>query len=34
VIEQEMIVELGMEPERFWSEIDDVMIDHFERKSR
>jgi hypothetical protein len=34
VIEQEMIVELGMEPGRFWSEIDDVMIDHFETRLR
>ena len=34
VIEQEMIVELGMEPGRFWSEIDDVMIDHFEKRLR
>ena len=34
VIEQEMIVELGMEPGRFWNEIDDAMIDHFERRSR
>jgi hypothetical protein len=33
-IEQEMMVELGMEPGRFWSEIDDVMIDHFETRLR
>jgi hypothetical protein len=33
-IEQEMIVELGMEPRRFWSEIDDVVVGHFEEKSR
>ena len=33
-IEREMIVEVGMEPGRFWSEIDDVMIDHFETRLR
>jgi len=33
-IEQEMIVELGMEPGRFWSEIDDVVVDHFGKMSR
>ena len=33
-IEQEMIVELGMEPGRFWGQIDDVVVDHFERKAR
>jgi hypothetical protein len=33
-IEQEMIVELGMEPGRFWSQIDNVVVDHFERKAR
>ena len=33
-IEQEMMVELGMEPGRFWSEIDDVVVDHFERESK
>jgi len=30
-IEQEMIVALGMEPGRFWSQIDNVVVDHFER---
>ena len=34
VIEQEMIAELGMEPGRFWNEIDDAMFDHFEKRSR
>ena len=33
-IEREMIVELGMEPGRFWSQIDNVVVDHFERKVR
>jgi len=33
-IEQEMIVELGMEPGRFWGQIDNVVVDHFERKAR
>ncbi len=32
VIEREMVTELGMEPENFWSEIDDVVVGHFERK--
>ena len=32
VIEQEMVTRLGMEPENFWSEIDDVVVGHFERK--
>ena len=31
-IEREMINELVMEPESFWGAIDDVMVDHFERK--
>jgi hypothetical protein len=31
-IEREMIMELGMESESFWSEIDDVVVSHFERK--
>jgi hypothetical protein len=31
VIEREMITELGMEPESFWSEIDDIVIAHFEK---
>jgi len=31
-IEREMIVELGMEPGRFWSEIDDIVVDHFEEQ--
>jgi hypothetical protein len=31
-IEQEMIVELGMKPEGFWSQIDNVVVDHFEGK--
>jgi hypothetical protein len=31
-IEHEMATELGMQPERFWSEIDDAVVDHFERK--
>jgi hypothetical protein len=29
-IEREMIVELEMEPESFWHEIDDALFDHFE----
>jgi hypothetical protein len=33
-IEQEMIVELGMESGHFWSEIDDLVVDYFEEKSR
>jgi len=33
-IEQEMIVELGMEPGRFWGQIDNVVVDHFERTAR
>ncbi len=32
LIEREMVTELGMEPENFWSEIDDVVVGHFERK--
>ena len=28
-IEREMVIELGMEPECFWSEIDDVVVNHF-----
>ncbi len=32
VIEREMAMELGMEPESFWSEIDEVVVGHFERK--
>jgi len=31
-IEREMISELGMEPESFWSKIDGVIVGHFERK--
>jgi hypothetical protein len=30
-IEREMVIELGMEPESFWSEIDGVVVGHFER---
>jgi len=30
-IEQEMIIELRMEPGRFWSEIDGVVVNHFEK---
>ena len=33
-IEQDMIFELGMEPGHFWSEIDDLVVDYFEEKSR
>jgi len=33
-IEREMIVELGMEPGRFWNQIDNVVVDHFEGKAR
>jgi hypothetical protein len=32
-IEQEMIVELGIESGSFWREIDDVVVSHFERRS-
>jgi hypothetical protein len=31
-IEREMVTELRMEPESFWSEIDSVIVGHFERK--
>lgn len=31
-IEREMVTELWMEPESFWSEIDGVIVGHFERK--
>jgi hypothetical protein len=31
-IEREMITELGMVPESFWSEIDEVIVGHFESK--
>ena len=31
-IEREMAIELGMEPEGFWSEIDEVAVGHFETK--
>ena len=31
-IEREMVTELGMEPERFWRDIDGVIVDHFERE--
>jgi hypothetical protein len=31
-IEREMAVELGMEPENLWSEIDDLIVDWFERE--
>ena len=33
-IEQGMIFELGMESGHFWSEIDDLVVDYFEEKSR
>ncbi len=33
-IEREMIIELGMEPGSFWSEIDDVLVSHFEGRRR
>jgi hypothetical protein len=33
-VEQEMIVELGMKPECFWSQIDNALADHFEGKAR
>jgi hypothetical protein len=33
-IEQEMIVELGMESGSFWREIDDVVVSHFERRRK
>jgi hypothetical protein len=32
VIEREMITELGMEPGSFWSEIDDIVVAHFEKE--
>ncbi|MCJ7521218.1 MAG: hypothetical protein MUP21_03245 [Dehalococcoidia bacterium] len=31
-IEREVAIALGMEPESFWSEIDEVVVDHFESK--
>jgi len=31
-IEREMAVELGIEPESFWREIDDLLVGHFERE--
>jgi hypothetical protein len=31
-IEREMAMELAMEPESFWREIDDVVVGHFERE--
>jgi hypothetical protein len=31
-IEREMIAELGIEPGSFWREIDDVVVEHFERR--
>ena len=31
-IEREMVAELGMEPKSFWSDIDGVIVGHFERK--
>ncbi len=31
-IERELVTELGMEPETFWSEIDGVIVAHFEGK--
>ena len=31
-IEREMAMELGVEPESLWNEIDDVVVGHFERK--
>jgi len=34
VIEREMAMELGMEPESFWSEIDEVVVGHFNRKEQ
>jgi len=33
-IEREMASELGMEQEDFWVKIDEVVVDHFERKGR
>lgn len=33
-IEQEMIVELGMESGSFWSEIDDIVVSHFEGRRK
>lgn len=32
-IEREIAIELGMEPESFWSEIDGVVVDHFGTKN-
>jgi hypothetical protein len=31
-IEREMASELGMEPASFWSEIDETVFGHFEKK--
>jgi hypothetical protein len=31
-LEREIVAELGMESQSFWNEIDDVVVDHFERK--
>ena len=33
IIERRMITELSMKPESFWSEIDDLVVNHFEKKS-
>jgi len=33
-IEQEMIVELGVESGSFWSEIDDIVVNHFEGRRK
>jgi hypothetical protein len=32
VIEREVVAQLGMDPESFWREIDDVVVGHFETK--
>jgi hypothetical protein len=32
-IEREVMAELGMEPGRFWNQIDDVVVDHFQGKA-
>lgn len=32
MIEREMAIELGIDPESFWGEIDEVVTDHFERE--
>lgn len=33
-MEGEMIAELGMEPERFWSDIDGILVGYFEVKGQ